>query len=93
MVPGSHRILLLSPVNVGGKRAQMLPRLLASKTSNQILVLIFPDWPPDLVLDDYAQELFHAAKIGQQGKGQRCPGAFIAQGRKDQDLDSKSVQT
>ena len=47
MVPGSHRILLLSPANVGGKRAQMLPQLLASKTSNQILVVIFPDWPPE----------------------------------------------
>jgi uncharacterized protein len=38
------------------------------ETSNQILVVIFPEWPPDLVFDDYAQELFRAAKIGQQGK-------------------------
>lgn len=38
------------------------------ETSNQIVVVIFPDWPADLVFDDYAQELFRAAKIGQQGK-------------------------
>jgi uncharacterized protein len=38
------------------------------ETSNQILVVIFQDWPPDLVFDDYAQALFHSAKIGQQGK-------------------------
>ena len=38
------------------------------ETSNQVVVVIFPDWPADLVFDDYAQELFRAAKIGQQGK-------------------------
>jgi uncharacterized protein len=38
------------------------------ETSNQILVVIFPEWPDDLVFDDYAQTLFRAAKIGQQGK-------------------------
>ena len=38
------------------------------ETSNQIVVVIFPDWPADLVFDDYAQELFRAAKIGQQGR-------------------------
>src|SRR5260221_13598440 len=38
------------------------------ETSNQILVVIFPDWPADLVFDDYAQSLYRAAKIGQQGK-------------------------
>jgi uncharacterized protein len=38
------------------------------ETSNQILVVIFPEWPDDLVFDDYAQSLFRAAKIGQQGK-------------------------
>jgi uncharacterized protein len=38
------------------------------ETSNQILVVIFPEWPADLVFDDYAQELFRAAKIGQKGK-------------------------
>jgi uncharacterized protein len=38
------------------------------ETSNQILVVIFPEWPADLVFDDYAQSLYRAAKIGQQGK-------------------------
>ena len=38
------------------------------ETSNQILVVIFPDWPDDLVFDDYAQSLYRAAKIGQAGK-------------------------
>jgi uncharacterized protein len=38
------------------------------ETSNQIVMVIFPDWPPDLVFDDYAQDLYRAAKIGQQGK-------------------------
>jgi uncharacterized protein len=38
------------------------------ETSNQFLVVIFPTWPDDLVFDDYAQELFRAAKIGQAGK-------------------------
>jgi uncharacterized protein len=38
------------------------------ETSNQFLVVIFPQWPDDLVFDDYAQELFRAAKIGQAGK-------------------------
>ena len=38
------------------------------ETSNQILVVIFPEWPSDLVFDDYAQELYRAAKIGQKGK-------------------------
>src|SRR5260221_1115011 len=38
------------------------------ETSNQIVVVIFPDWPADLVFDDYAQSLYRAAKIGQQGK-------------------------
>ena len=38
------------------------------QTSNQIVVVIFPDWPADLVFDDYAQSLYRAAKIGQQGK-------------------------
>ena len=38
------------------------------QTSNQFLVVIFPQWPDDLVFDDYAQELFRAAKIGQTGK-------------------------
>ena len=37
-------------------------------TSNQILVVIFPSWPDDLVFDDYAQSLYRAAKIGQAGK-------------------------
>jgi uncharacterized protein len=38
------------------------------ETSNQIVVVIFPDWPDDLVFDDYAQSLYRAAKIGQAGK-------------------------
>jgi uncharacterized protein len=38
------------------------------ETSNQILVVIFPNWPDDLVFDDYAQSLYRAAKIGQAGK-------------------------
>ena len=38
------------------------------ETSNQFLVVIFPQWPDDLIFDDYAQELFRAAKIGQAGK-------------------------
>jgi uncharacterized protein len=38
------------------------------ETSNQIVMVIFPEWPADLVFDDYAQQLFRAAKIGQQGK-------------------------
>jgi len=38
------------------------------ETSNQIVVVIFPEWPPDVVFDDYAQNLFRAAKFGQQGK-------------------------
>ncbi len=38
------------------------------ETSNQIVMVIFPEWPADLVFDDYAQDLFRAAKIGQQGK-------------------------
>jgi uncharacterized protein len=38
------------------------------ETSNQILVVIFPDWPDNLVFDDYAQSLYRAAKIGQAGK-------------------------
>jgi uncharacterized protein len=38
------------------------------ETSNQILVVIFPEWPEDLVFDDYAQSLYRAAKIGQAGK-------------------------
>jgi uncharacterized protein len=38
------------------------------QTSNQFLVVIFPQWPDDLVFDDYAQALFRAAKIGQAGK-------------------------
>jgi uncharacterized protein len=38
------------------------------QTSNQIMVVIFPSWPADLVFDDYAQDLFRAAKIGQQGR-------------------------
>lgn len=38
------------------------------ETSNQFLVVIFPQWPDDLVFDDYAQELFRAAKVGQAGK-------------------------
>jgi len=38
------------------------------QTSNQIMVVIFPNWPADLVFDDYAQDLFRAAKIGQQGR-------------------------
>jgi uncharacterized protein len=38
------------------------------QTSNQIVVVIFPSWPDDLVFDDYAQGLFRAAKIGQQGR-------------------------
>jgi uncharacterized protein len=38
------------------------------ETSNQILVVIFPTWPDDLVFDDYAQSLYRAAKIGQAGK-------------------------
>jgi uncharacterized protein len=38
------------------------------ETSNQIVVVIFPSWPADLVFDDYAQELFRAARIGQQGR-------------------------
>jgi uncharacterized protein len=38
------------------------------ETSNQFLVVIFPQWPDDLVFDDYAQDLFRAAKIGQAGK-------------------------
>ena len=38
------------------------------ETSNQFLVVIFPQWPDELVFDDYAQELFRAAKIGQAGK-------------------------
>ena len=37
-------------------------------TSNQILVAVFPEWPAELVFDDYAQDLFRAAKLGQQGK-------------------------
>jgi uncharacterized protein len=38
------------------------------QTSNQFLIVIFPQWPDDLVFDDYAQDLFRAAKIGQAGK-------------------------
>jgi uncharacterized protein len=38
------------------------------QTSNQIMVVIFSNWPADLVFDDYAQDLFRAAKIGQQGR-------------------------
>ena len=38
------------------------------ETSNQFLVVIFPQWPDDLVFDDYAQDLFRAAKVGQAGK-------------------------
>ena len=38
------------------------------ETSNQILVVIFPTWPDDLVFDDYAQSFYRAAKIGQAGK-------------------------
>ena len=38
------------------------------ETSNQFLVVIFPQWPDGLVFDDYAQELFRAAKVGQAGK-------------------------
>ena len=30
--------------------------------------MVFPEWPTDLAFDDYAQDLFRAAKIGQQGK-------------------------
>src|SRR5262249_45133703 len=37
-------------------------------TSNQVLVVVFPEWPTDLAFDDYAQDLFRAAKIGQQGR-------------------------
>src|SRR5260370_21419068 len=38
------------------------------QTYIHIVVVIFPDWPADLVFDDYAQSLYRAAKIGQQGK-------------------------
>jgi uncharacterized membrane protein YgcG len=31
-------------------------------------VVIFSSWPSDLVLEDYAQELFQAVKLGQKGK-------------------------
>ena len=37
-------------------------------TSNQVVVAVFPEWPADLAFDDYAQDLFRAAKIGQQGR-------------------------
>ena len=37
-------------------------------TSNQVVVVVFPEWPVELAFDDYAQDLFRAAKIGQQGK-------------------------
>jgi uncharacterized protein len=37
-------------------------------SSNQVLVVAFPEWPTDLTFDDYAQDLFRAAKIGQQGR-------------------------
>jgi uncharacterized protein len=37
-------------------------------TSNQVVVVVFPEWPAELAFDDYAQDLFRAAKIGQQGK-------------------------
>ncbi|MBV8213043.1 MAG: TPM domain-containing protein [Verrucomicrobia bacterium] len=35
------------------------------QTSNQIVMVIFPEWPADLVFDDYAQDLYRAAKIGR----------------------------
>ena len=50
--------------------ATSLNRTLANferETSNQIMVVIFPEWPTDIVFDDYAQELFRAAKLGQTG--------------------------
>jgi uncharacterized protein len=50
------------------------------ETSNQFLVVIFPQWPDDLVFDDYAQELFRAAKIGQAGKSN---GALVLVSIKD----------
>ena len=37
-------------------------------TSNQVVVVVFAEWPASLAFDDYAQDLFRAAKIGQQGK-------------------------
>jgi len=37
-------------------------------TSDQVVVVVFPEWPVELAFDDYAQDLFRAAKIGQQGK-------------------------
>jgi uncharacterized protein len=56
---------------VSASDANALNRFLENfekETSNQFLVVIFPQWPDDLVFDDYAQELFRAAKIGQAGK-------------------------
>ena len=50
------------------------------ETSNQFLVVIFPQWPDDLVFDDYAQQLFRAAKIGQAGKSN---GALVLVSIKD----------
>ena len=44
-------------------------------TSNQILVVIFPEWPTEVVFDDFAQDLFRSAKIGQPGRNN---GALVS---------------
>ena len=38
------------------------------QTSNQIVVAIFPKLPEGVLLDDYAQQVFHSWKVGQQGR-------------------------
>jgi uncharacterized protein len=51
--------------------AQMLNQQLADferQTSNQILVVIYPNLPADTTVEDFAQDSFRAWKPGQQGR-------------------------
>ncbi|MBV9672557.1 MAG: TPM domain-containing protein [Verrucomicrobia bacterium] len=62
---------------VSGETAQRLNQRLADferQTSNQIVVVVYPKLPEGVALDDYAQQVFRAWKVGQK---ERDNGAIL----------------
>jgi uncharacterized protein len=52
------------------------------QTSNQIVVAIYPKLPEDAALDDYAQQLYRAWKVGQRGRDNGAIFFVFVQDRK-----------
>lgn len=52
------------------------------QTSNQIVVAIYPKLPEDAALDDYAQQVYRAWKVGQRGRDNGAIFFVFVQDRK-----------